>query len=407
VATTQGIIFLCMLRQKDASAADERYARLLELTGADPSADATTVSLLSSYVLTPNLLVTATRRGRISNHWSEDDTATAPSAELRASFIKLAASVLLRPAPQPDQDGTSAGRAGTYFTIARLLPVFERYAPDQLPALQARLSMLAPYTPENYRNNDNGMLTVGLTPQEQARDNLAEILAQLPAAAPGGERDLIYVNAIRLATAKGDERVREFAGQIDNTDLRKRALSFADFVTVRQALVKKDAESVVQVTRAGNMSAIQRVWSYAEATRLLKDSDSSRALQLLGEAASEARNMSDDDPDKARGLICVASQFFELDRAHAWEVADDAVKALNSGGDDGDDDFRLLAQLRLKNVIAMVSQDVPSFSLTTLFERLAKDDFQRALSVANALQGERRRAEASLAVAHSLLSKKE
>jgi hypothetical protein len=56
--TMEGINFLSFLRDKNATAADLRFARLLAVADADVKSDANTVSLLSSYLFTPHLFVT-------------------------------------------------------------------------------------------------------------------------------------------------------------------------------------------------------------------------------------------------------------------------------------------------------------------------------------------------------------
>lgn len=401
--TSQGIIFLAMLRQRDAKAADERYSGLLAWSTNDQSSDATTVSLLSSYIFTPNLLVTATRRGRVSNQWSEGAITQEVPAGLRASFLRVAAEILLRQLPPQDQDRTSAGKAGTYFTIARLLPLFEQYAPTQLPALNARLSLLAPDTPEAYRSNENGMLTAGLVRENISKDDLSGILRHLSSATSAGERDFIYVKAVRAAALKGDGRAREFADRIENTDLRKRARLFADFVAVRKALDAKDVDGSLRIIRGGELQPLQRVWAYTEVAKLLKQSDASRAIQLLNDAASEVRNINNGELERIYALSCIASQFYTFDRARTWEVADDVVKSSNAIADSTADNGKLTVQLQVRDVVAMVNLEVPSFNLTNLFELLATDDFQRATSLANTFKGEAPRATANLAVARSLL----
>src|SRR5688572_30892255 len=51
---SQGVIeFLVNLRDKDAEAADRRFAALLWTTTANHTSDANTISLLTSYVFTP------------------------------------------------------------------------------------------------------------------------------------------------------------------------------------------------------------------------------------------------------------------------------------------------------------------------------------------------------------------
>lgn len=403
-ATTQGLILLAMLRQKDAVAADERYAHLLTRTLNDRRTDATTVSLLSSYVFTPHLLVTATRRGRVSNQWS-DAPLPPPPAALRTSFLKVAAVVLLRPLSPPDQDRTSAGRAGTYFTIARLLRFFEQYAPEHLPALNARLTMLAPDTPEVYRNNDNGMLTAGLESDNPAKDDLSHLLNLLSSTRDAGERDIIYVKAIRAAAAKGDKRIREFADKIDNPYLRKRARAFVDFVAARRALSDKDAEAAVRIARTGELTPLQSVWAFTEAASLLKQTDAARAIQLLDDAASVAYGMSNGEQERVQALACVASHFYQVDQARTWVMMDEVVKSSNAAANVMTDDNKLTAQLQAKGVIAVVHVDVPTFNLPNLFELLAKDDFPRANSTAKDLKGEGPRATTNLAIARSVLDR--
>jgi hypothetical protein len=405
-ATTQGIIFLSTLRQKDAKAADERFSRLLALSANDQRADATTVSLLSSYIFTPNLIITATKRGRVSNQWGEQAVTANPPEVLRSNFLRVAADILLRPLTPPDQDSTSAGRGGAYFTITRLLPVFGQYAPDYVPELNARLTLLAQDTLPTYKNNDNGMLTAGFVPHDPSSDELSAILDPLSSAVGTGDRDLIYLKAVRAAAANGDARIREFADQIDNAEVKKRARAFADFVVVRKALADKNVDSAVRITSEGELQPLQGVWAYSEAAGLLNESDISRAAQLLEEATSEAQNINSGELDRVYALACVASRFLRVDRARAWEIAADVVKASNAASDLNADDGKLTARLQARGVVAMESFSVPSFNLTNLFAALAKDNYLRAEALAETFKGEAPRATAKLALARVLLTKK-
>lgn len=405
-ATTQGIIFLSALRQKDAEAADARFTRLLALSASDQRSDATTVSLLSSYIFTPNLIVTATRRGRVSNQWSEQAITITPPETLRSSFLRVAAGILLRPLPTPDQDSTSAGRGGAYFTITRLLPMFGQYAPDYLPDLNARLTLLAQDTLPVYKTNDNGMLTAGLVPNDSGSDELSAILGRLSSVVGVGEKDVIYLKAVRAAAVKGDVRIREFADQIDNAEVKRRARAFADFVTVRKALADKNVDGALRIIREGDLQPLQRVWAYSEAARLLNESDIPRSTQLLEEAASEAQKINTGELDRVYALACVASRFLRVDPARAWEIASDVVKASNDASDFDADDGKLTARLQARGVVAMESFSVPSFNLTNLFASLAKEDYQRVEALAETLKGEAPRATAKLALARALLRKK-
>ena len=96
--TMDGLNFLSLLREKNAEAADLRYARLLTIAQNDLQTDANTVSLLSSYLFTPHMFLmfepgggqnTSQMRGRTS----PPDVAP----ELRGAFMQTAARILLRP----------------------------------------------------------------------------------------------------------------------------------------------------------------------------------------------------------------------------------------------------------------------------------------------------------------------
>jgi hypothetical protein len=402
-ATSPGIIFLCALWQKDPEGADQQYARLLVRAAIDPDADATTVSLLSSYVLTPNYLVTATRNGRVSNQFSDTTRSNDASPELRTRFFSIAAKILLRPPRPSDQDPTVAGRAGTYFTIARLLPMFEKYAVGYVPALNTQLAMLSQDAPETFRNGQDAMLRVGFVSEAAAEDTIPAILDQLAGAASSAERDTLYIKAIREGAAKGDPRIRQFAGKIEDDNLRGRARSFTDFVVVRKAINKRDVETALGIVRNGYLSSLHRVWTIAEIVRLTRNTDSAGATELLEDANAEAHRIALGEPDRVYALSCIATAFFAIDHFRSWSVASDVIKAANAVPGFTGDDTKLSARLRSRNLVAMISAEEPSFNIANLFRLLAKDDLQLALSTVNGLSGEPSRATASLAVARSIL----
>jgi hypothetical protein len=404
--TAQGIMFLITLRQKNAVAADQRYAALLARTMTDPLADATAVSLLSSYVFTPSLLVTATRNGRLLNPWT--DTLTAPdlAPTLRAMFFRVAAQVLLRPVPPPTQDNTSAGRAGTYFTIARLLPLFEMESPEHVPPLRAQLEILASDTPASYRADREEMLTAGLSPAAPARDELQEALTSLEKSSSTDERDRLYANATRAAAMKKDPRARELADKIEDPDLRERARAFVDFVAVRDAIGGKDAAEALRLARGASLSHIQRVWAYTEIARLLKKPEQWRAIELLNDALAEARRIDTTKPERAQALVAIATRWLEVDRSRVWETVAELIKAANSAADFTGEDGKVTARLQTRGTIAVIDEDVPSFNLSGLFGALAGEDLYRAIDLARSFKGETPRAVAAIAAARSVLGAK-
>jgi hypothetical protein len=403
--TSPGIVFLCTLRHKDAEWADKQYAKLLGQAAGSPTAEALTVSLLSSYVLTPNYLVTATRRGRVANQFGDGPQTADVPAQLRARFFDVAAPILLRPVPPPDRDQTVGGRAGAYFTIARLLPSFETYAPSYVTPLNNQLQALSSDAPETFRSGQDPMLRAGFASQTQSSDELASTLDQLANAGSPSERDTLYVKAIRQGLSNGDSRIRQFAEKIENDSLREQARSFTDLAAVRMALSKNDAEAGLQLVRNNYLQSLHRVWAMTEVARLIRKSNSQVALDLLDNADTEAHKIDMGDPSRVYALACVGAAFLEVDRFRAWAISTDVVKAANSIPGFTGEDAKLSARLRSRNVIAMINADEPSFSISNFLTLLAGDDLQLALSTTNGLTGDSARALTSLALARAVLER--
>lgn len=135
VVTISTVEFLARLREKDPAAADRRYAAMLEGTGGNQSADANTVSILSSYIFTPHAYVIFNSAGEASSALTR--TAYPPAnvpPQMRFAFFQTAAGVLMRPQPPPNLDRSTTGVNGKYVVLKRLMPLFERYAPPEAAA---------------------------------------------------------------------------------------------------------------------------------------------------------------------------------------------------------------------------------------------------------------------------------
>jgi hypothetical protein len=409
--TPPGLEFLARLRVKNAQAADERYAALVNRAAVNPASDANTASLLASYLFSPALFMTFTYdAGSSANSWGRAFPApTGISPQLRAAYFRAAASILLRPTPTPDQDHTSAGRAGWYMVIARLLPLFDQFAPDASTALRAKMASLAPDTPEGLRQSGpNNALTRGLVPEDPNRDRVQETLGRLDHAKTDEERDAVYVDAVFSAMQQKDPRLDEFMGKIEDADLRKRLRAYVDFEATRAAVNDKDVTEVLRLARGDSLTSIQRAWALTEAARLLTKKEPGHAVELLDEALTEAKERIDAaSKERVSALVAIATQLIELDRARAWEVMLEVVKASNSAKDYTGEDGRLNILLQTKNMTMSSSGSVQSFDLGEIFARLAREDLQRAADLARGFDGESPRAFATLAIARAVLDKKQ
>ena len=102
----------------------------------------------------------------------------------------------------------------------------------------------------------------------------------------------------------------------------------------------------------------------------------------------------------------MATRLSEVDRARAWEIVAEAVKASNSAAEFSGEDSSLMIKIESKKSSRMMNFNVESFDLAGLFGSLAKEDFNRAVESAKSFTGESPRATATLAVARAALNKK-
>jgi len=404
--TSPGIIFLVLLREKKAAPADQLFGSLLERTASDPTADATSVSILSSYVFTPSVLVTATRNGVVVSQWHTTLPPPQLSPALSAKFFSVASQILLRPLSPPELESTSAGLAGTYFTVERLIPLFQHNDPDMTIALQGRLNTLAQGRGDVIPEQHRALINAGFNAKEKAEEKPDDTLAQIERAPNTRERDHLYAMAASAAVKKNDPKAREFADKIEDSELKKNVRGFVDFILVSKFLEKPDWEKALRLVRDGELSHLQRAWSCAEIAALLRSVAPEQAMDLIREATAEAERVTVKSSEGAQARIAIAWRTAEVDPARKWVTVLDAIKAVNNATGYTGDENELAVSFRSRNNIQMMQVPAPSISLVALFETLADEDIYQAADMARSITNESARAIALLATASSAFEKK-
>lgn len=402
----KSIGFLSALREKSPDLADQRFAFLLARVELDPSSDANTISILSSYAFTPALYVTFRPDG--SPTWYQDQESSRPpnlQPMIRKQFFQAAANVLLRPLLPPDQDHTTSGRLGKFMVIKRLLPLFDQYAPNVSTGLRSQLAAFPSDIPENAPRDSNSLLTKDLQADETSVEALQKMQDRLDRAKTSQERDSIYADAAVTLGNQGDVRAQDVADKIDSANRRVQVRSYVDLKFVQLAIGKKDGLEAGRLAKAGQLTHPQRVWAYVQAARLLMNSQRLRALEFLEAAAAEGRRIDGGDPDRARSLIGVATQLVTADRARAWEIMGEAIKSANSADEFTGDAVQFTFPLMTKSGLRIISLGAEDFSLSGLLRLLTKEDSYRALDLAKTFKNQAPRAIATLAIASALLER--
>jgi hypothetical protein len=400
--SAHSIGFLSQLRAKDAPMADKIFADLLARVDVDPLADANTVSGLSSYVFTPGFYIVFRSDGSCA--WMQPDgPIVAPNLDpaLRARFFKVATNVLLRPLPPLDQDVSSCGRRGRLQIITRLLPLYEQYLPEVAPALRSQLT-----APEG-RNINAADLLLMTGIRSETVGELGDIEKRLERAETVEERDQVYADAAAGLAPTGDKRAREFAGSIDDSNLRINVLNYVDLESVKVAIREKKGARVADLAGKGELTHSQRSWAYTQAARLLLESDRDFALLLLQKAVDEAERVGASDPDASFALINIANQFIAIDRARVWELFNKTVKFANETEDFTGEEMQTPKSSMIPTTGSARFTKLPAsdFDFARVLRALAEDDLFHAIEVAKNFKYDAPRSYATLAIATAVLDK--
>lgn len=407
--TISTVEFLTRLREKDPASADLRYAAMLANIGGNVLADPNLVSLLSSYIFTPHLYVLFNTEGSAS--WTMPPSSFPPASvdpQLRLAFFQTAANVLQRPTePPPEPDPGKAGIAGKYMIVKRLMPLFEQYAPREITeAMRGQFEALNSLVTDGVRQGENEWTQKGIGSEKSLADQEQSLLDQIDHARTSDERDQLYFKLALLAVGKDDLKARDYVREIDESEFRKRAQAWVDWGLAIGAVRKKKIETALELTRIGELTHIQRLWLLTQTAKLLAKTDHEKALSLLDDATSEVRRIEGVDLDRPRGLLAIANALALIEPSRAWDAVFDAVKAANSTEGFTGEDAMLSQTISTKDAIRVSPNAVPDFDIEGIFGKLASDDYERVVQLARGYQGEAPRANATLAIARSVLNEK-
>jgi hypothetical protein len=407
--TISTVDFLTYLREKDADAADRRYAAVLGSAGGNPLADANTVSILSSYIFTPHMYVIFNESGAASSVMMRVTYPPANvSAQMRLAFFRTAAAVLLRAQPPPEQDRSTTGLAGKYMALKRLMPLFERYAPPETAAaMRGQLEALNALVSDGVRQGESEWVQKGIEPARPSSEQERSLLDEVEHANTSDEKDQLYFK-LALFSLDGDgAKARDYVSKIDESSFRKQARGWVDWSLAVKAIKEKKAEAALELAKDGELTDIQRVWVLTQSAKLLAKTDHDSALSLLDEAKSKARLIDRDDADRPRGLLAVAGALRQVEPARVWDAISDAVEAANWVEGFTGEDSLLTTTINARSQILIKKENASDFDVAGLFGEAARGDFDRAVILAGGFKGEAPRVNAVIAVARAVLSEKD
>jgi len=404
--TPEIINFLSYVREANPALADARYSAMLAQQAMNPQADANTVSLLSSYIFTPHLMITFSDRGGFNTSQATDKIEPAAvSPELRTAFLNTAAAILLRPIPPPGQEQGPASVDGKYLVIKRLLPFFEQFAsPELSQSIRNQVEALNAVVSDGARRRDDEWMRRGVRPETPAEDREQQLLDRIDRAKTSAERDALYIQLAYNSFARDDLRARDFVSKIEDPELRNQLGAYVDGSLAIHFVEKKQVEVLLELASKGDLTHVVKAWILSYAARGLLKTDRQKALDVVEEAATEARRIDGSDADRPRALLAVANALNEIDPGRVWDATFDAVKAANSAEAFTGEDGIIVLKFSSKNQSSISDHNVAEFDVAGIFKTLADRDYERAVELARGFQGEGPRAVATIAIARAVLN---
>jgi len=402
VVSERSIRFLVELRDQNAAAADQRFMSLLLNADRDPNADANTVSLLTSYVFSPSVYLQVSKSGIPYGNTYPSRMTQEINPAVRKALFEVAARILLRPLPQIDQ--SSAGRAGTHFMATRLLPLFERFAPQFVGPVSAHLASMGPEVAQKTSSNGDIALNRGLNGSDRPSFD-DELKDRLDRAQNVDERDKAYAYAAMSAADAADPRARDFVDKIEDSDTRKGIKTFVDYNLIGGLLRNKREEEALALIRKSDLPVTMRARFLTSIGALVVKNDRTRAIELFNEALTDARRL-EQTSDQAYLLLALLRQFSAIDRVRTWELLSETTKAANRISDFTGENSQTAFTLEGKFSIRLTTELASPSDLAEVFHTLATENFYQALDASKTFSGDAPKASAMIAVARAVLDEK-
>jgi hypothetical protein len=233
--------------------------------------------------------------------------------------------------------------------------------------------------------------------QREGIDN--ELKDRLDRARGADARDQAYAFAAMRAADQGDSRARELVDKIEDPDTRNGVRTFVDYEYIRTLITKQRIDEALLLVRKADLPHTLRTHFITQAAAIAAKNDRGRAIELLGEALTEARRIDAGTAERAYCLVALLTQFSELDKTRGWELLNETIKAANAVADFSGENGHTTINLEGKFSIRMGTELVTPTTLPDLFASLAEDNFYQAVDAGKSFSGDAPRALVTISIA--------
>jgi hypothetical protein len=382
VSPSDLVNFLLVLRRADPPAADNLYAEALTRFATDAAGPAELLPL-QPYAI-PALEPGA------ADPWRS--FASRPNASLALRYLEAVWAAAQRYAARHGSGGLPDGATATelYAMFASLIPAYEQFDPSRVPEVRGMLGRASASLDPSQRDSFDA-LSRPETPQA--------IASRADATSDPALRDALFFRAATLAAATSDDfrEVESYVVRAGSVEARRAFLDSVGLMIARRLATARRYDEAIRVARVvPGLDA--RVRSYlAIAERAALGDDRPRAAEVLDAAELDVARASTEE--QALPLALVATAYARIDVLRGAEVMQTAVRAANAA--------RRAVRARADGA-GQASRtkgaiDPACFELEPGLERIAAEDYFRALLLAQSLDDKTCSMSAQLAAARGAL----
>jgi hypothetical protein len=396
------------IRERDPKLADDVFRQALATVQNGKALPAFSLSLLGQYVF-PNAPLFGSFAGVRSNLGGAAQPPVNP--DLARQFLNLAyqtatdqagggtrRSLAQFPGMNPQEVMRGMG-VFDYVALKPLLPYFDEYLPDKANLIRNRLNQINQDIPAQQREFFDQFAG-----QQEGKQTTAGLIDKAEAAGRPEQKDMYYTQAAQLALAEGDtERALALSEKISNQQIRALAVSGMRSQAAMKAVEKGEVEAALRYARELT-DPVQRASMLGQlAAAMHKESDRPRAIELVAEAA-QSLGQAENTPEKARLLLSLSATMARLDPPRGFELLAVAVEAVNKA------DFALPptgqqgARAAVDLAIKAMEPNHGQLNFDEALTPLAREDFDRALGLAQAIEKKDFALQAQLAVCRAVLT---
>lgn len=282
-----------------------------------------------------------------------------------------------------------ARAARQFITMQRLLPLYQRYAPDLIDDLHELLDQVSASLPSKYQSK--------LSSPTNERDPIQALVEEAERTTDTRLRDELYAQAAIMAAQAGNMgRARLLIDRIHGAEARQKAKQQVALAGAEAALDAEDWTGFHALV-GGIEDPFRRAALLIRAADHARSKDQSTwALTFLGEAEKVLKPLEPSE-QKATHLLDLAAVMIDAEPARAFDVAQAAAGTLNKLQKRNPRDHP-----PAKTGAPMTPRSIRR-RLTATLGRLAEIDFERSLFVATQLQNVEQRIVAQAAICRQML----